>query len=144
MLQVSDRPAPIPSRETQPFWDGCAQGQLLLQQCSGCQSYRHPPSPICPDCLSIEHHWVPASGRGTVYTFSVVRHAFRHRWERLVPYVLAVIELAEGPRLLSNVVDIPAEEVQIGMEVELIFEPISETMKLPLFRARPSDRGKTP
>ena len=79
-----------------------------------------------------------------MYTFSVVRHAFRRTWEPLVPYVLAVIELAEGPRLLSNVVDIPAEEVQIGMEVELIFEPISETMQLPLFRARPSERGETP
>lgn len=134
MVQMSNRPAPIPSRETEPFWDGCAKEQLLLQQCTRCQRYRHPPSPICPDCLSSEHEWVQASGRGTVYTFSIVRHAFRRAWEPLVPYVLGVIELAEGPRLLSNVVDVAPEEVRIGMEVELMFEPISEDMKLPLFR----------
>ena len=140
MLDVSNRPAPIPSRESQPFWDGCANEQLLLQRCSRCQRYRHPPNPICPDCLSSEHEWVPACGRGTVYTFSVVRHAFRRAWQPLVPYVLAVVELAEGPRLLSNVVNVPPEQVQIGMEVELLFEPISEATKLPLFRPVPTGR----
>ena len=136
MIPVSNRPGPIPSRETQPFWDGCAKDQLLLQRCNRCQAYRHPPSPICPNCLSSEHEWVPTSGRGTVYTFSIVHHAFRRAWQPLVPYVLAVIELAEGPRLLSNVVGAAPESVQIGMDVEVIFEQISETMKLPLFRPR--------
>ena len=134
MVEPSTRPVPIPSRETQPFWDGCANEQLLLQRCSTCQTYRHPPNPICPECLSSEHEWVPASGRGTVYTFSVVHHGFRRAWQPLVPYVVAVITLAEGPRLLSNVVDVPPEQVHIGMNVELLFQAVSEDAKIPLFR----------
>src|SRR5579871_6079214 len=104
MVQTSDRPVPTPSPETQPFWDGCYRGLLLLQECTQCHTLRHPPSPICPTCLSSESTWTPASGKGTVYTYSVVHHAFRRVWEPLVPYVLAVIELAEGPHILSNVV----------------------------------------
>ncbi len=84
---------------------------------------------------------MPASGRGTVYTFSVVRHAFRRAWEPLVPYVVGVIELAEGPRVISNVVDIPPEKVEIGMDLEVFFQPISETVKLPLFRPRGVSAG---
>jgi uncharacterized protein len=140
MLDVTQRPAPTPSPESQPFWDGCANELLLLQRCSQCQTYRHPPNPICPACLSSELEWVPASGRGIVYTFSVVQHAFRRAWQPLVPYVLAVIELAEGPRLLSNVVEVPPEEVRIGMDVELVFAPTSEATKVPLFR--PAAKGE--
>jgi uncharacterized OB-fold protein len=85
-------------------------------------------------CLSEENEWVPASGRGTVYTFSIVRHPFGRAWEALVPYVVGIIELAEGPRMVSNIVGIPPEEVEIGMDVEVLFEPISENITLPLFR----------
>src|SRR4051794_2725706 len=109
MLDVSQRPVPNPSPESRRFWEGCANEQLLLQRCSTCLRYRHPPNPICPECLSSADEWVPASGIGTVYTFSVVHQAFRRAWQPLVPYVLAVITLDEGPRLLSNVIDIPPE-----------------------------------
>ena len=134
MAQTTRRPAPTPGPETKPFWDGCAKEQLLLQQCSRCQTFWHPPGPICPNCLSSAYEWVPASGRGSVYTFSVVRHPFRRAWEPLVPYVLAVIELAEGPRVLSNVIDVAPEGVEIGMPVDVTFQRISETITLPLFR----------
>jgi uncharacterized protein len=134
VTETISRPAPIPSAQTQPFWDGCAQGQLLLQQCTRCHTFWHPPGPICPSCHSTEYEWTPASGTGAVYTFSVVRQAFRRAWEPLVPYVLAVIELAEGPRMISNVVEISPEEVQIGMPVTVTFQPVSETISLPLFR----------
>lgn len=133
-LVIDSRPVPVPSLETQPFWDGCARQQLLVQQCKSCATLWHPPGPLCPSCLSAEYDWTPVSGRGTVYTFSVVRHPFRKVWEPLVPYVLAVIELAEGPRMISNVVDISPEEVRIGMKVRVTFQPISETITLPLFR----------
>ncbi len=121
--------APAVTPDTQPFWDGCARGELLLQRCSDCATLRHPPSPICPHCRSVRSEWIPASGRGTVYTFTVVRQALGKGWEPLVPYVVAVIELAEGPRLLTNVVNIPPEAVSIGMAVEVVFEG-----GLPLFQ----------
>ena len=142
MLDVSQRPAPNPSPQSQPFWDGCAKEQLLLQQCSACQTYRHPPNPICPSCLSSEYQWVPSSGRGTVYTFSVVHQVFGRAWQALVPYVLAVITLAEGPRLLSNIVDVPPEDIHIGMSVEVFFQAVSEDAKIPLFR--PVATGEKP
>src|SRR4051794_11819160 len=123
MTETISRPVPVPSTQTQPFWDGCAQEKLLLQQCTKCRALWHPPGPICPNCLSTEYEWTPASGNGTVYTYSIVHQAFRRVWEPLVPYVLAVIELAEGPRMISNVVEIPPEEVRVGMPVTVTFLP---------------------
>ena len=90
---------PVANSDTKPFWDGCARAELLLQRCTACQAHRHPPSPICPRCLSDQHTWVRASGRGTVYTFVVVRETRARGWDKMVPYVLAVIELEEGPRI---------------------------------------------
>jgi uncharacterized protein len=126
---------PVANLDTKPFWDGCAEGKLLLQRCASCQAYRHPPSPICPDCLSDAHAWVPASGRGEVYTFVVVREP-RRGWDKMVPYVLAVIALEEGPRILSNLTEIAPENVAIGMPVEVTFEELDGATKLPLFRPR--------
>ncbi len=136
---MADAPArpvvPAANEETAPFWEGCARDELLLQQCSGCGDYRHPPAPICPRCLSEDAQWVRASGRGTIYTFAIVRQALAKGWEAIVPYVVAVIELEEGPLFVSNMVSIAPEDVAIGMPVEVTFEPIGDT-KLPLFRPR--------
>jgi uncharacterized protein len=134
MTELASRPVPVPSLETQPFWDGCAQGALLLQRCDHCGTYWHPPAPICPNCFSTEFQWTPSSGKGTIYTYSIIHQAFRRVWEPLVPYVLAVIELEEGPHLLSNVIDIPIESVQVGLPVTVTFQPVSDTISLPLFR----------
>lgn len=124
---------PLPNLDTQPFWDGCARGELLLQRCAACGAYRHPPSPICPECLSDRQEWVRASGRGTVYTFVVVREARARGWDKMVPYVIAVIALEEGPRLLTDLVDIAPEAVTIGMPVSVTFAELDGTTQLPLF-----------
>ena len=134
MAQTASRPVPTPSIQSQPFWEGCAWGELLLQRCKSCQTVWHPPSPLCPSCFSTDYEWAPASGKGTVYTFSVIHHPFRRVWEPFVPYTLAVIELAEGPKLLSNVIDIAPDDVQVGMAVEVTFQQLSDTISLPLFR----------
>ncbi|HXQ54021.1 MAG TPA: Zn-ribbon domain-containing OB-fold protein [Stellaceae bacterium] len=127
---------PIANLDTKPFWDACAEGRLMLQRCAACQAWRHPPSPICPECLSDAHEWVAASGRGTVYTFVVVREA-RRGWDKMVPYVLAVVALDEGPRILTNLAEIAPEDVAIGLPVEVTFEELDGTTKLPLFRPAP-------
>ena len=134
MVETSTRPIPIPSPETQPFWDGCARGELLLQRCRGCGTVWHPPSSLCPSCLSTDYEWSPASGQGTVYTYSVVHHAFRPVWESLTPYVVAVIELAEGPHMVSSVIDVPPDSMEVGMGVTVVFQRISEAISLPFFK----------
>lgn len=129
-----DRPIiPFATLDTKPFWNGCLEDRLMLQRCTGCGAFRHPPSPICPHCLADLHEWIAASGRGTVYTFTIVREA-RRGWEQLVPYVLAVIELAEGPHLLSNIVNIAPEAIVIGLPVEVTFAALDGSTKLPLFQ----------
>lgn len=118
---------------TQPFWDGCARGELLLQACQSCQAVWHPPSPLCPRCYSTDYAWTPVSGRGTIYTYSVVHRAFRPVWEPHLPYVVAIVELAEGPHMLSNLIGVAPDEVRIGMQVAVTFQPVSDTISVPLF-----------
>jgi len=134
VTSAMDRPVlPYANIDTKPFWDGCLVGRLLLQRCSACGAWRHPPSPICPECLSDAYEWIASRGRGTVYTFTVVREA-RRGWEKFVPYVLAVIALEEGPHVLSNIVNIAPEQVAIGMPVEVTFAELDGSTKLPLFQ----------
>lgn len=132
---MSQPAMPLGNSDTQPFWEGCTRGELLLQRCTACGAYRHPPSPICPHCLSDQHAWLPASGRGTVYTFVVVRQALARGWDERIPYVVAVIELDEGPQFLTNLVNVEPEAVTIGMPVEVTFAE-QNGATLPLFRPR--------
>lgn len=126
-------PLPIPNPDTESFWKGSARGQLLLQRCTSCSAYRHPPSPLCQECLSMDHEWVAAQGRGTVYSFVVVHQSLRGEAFH-VPYVVAVIELAEGPHMLSNVEGSPIEKVAIGMPVQVFFERVNDEISLPKFK----------
>ena len=133
---------PVANPDTKPFWDGCGEGKLLLQRCAVCAAYRHPPSPICPHCLSDQADWVRASGRGKVYTFVVVRESRARGWDKMVPYVLAVVELDEGPRILTNLTNVAPEAVTIEMPVEVTFAELDGTTKLPLFQ--PLGEGALP
>ncbi len=128
--------APSPNFETQAYWDGCKQGQLLLQKCSVCGVFRHPPAPICPECLSPKSEWVESSGHGTIYTYIIVHETRARGWDQLVPYVTAVVILDEGPRILTNIIDIAPEEVKIDMPVAVTFAEAEgeDAAKLPLFR----------
>ena len=135
VIGLMDRPViPVANLDTKPFWDGCREGRLLLQRCANCGAWRHPPSPICSQCLSDAHEWLSACGRGIVFTYTVV-HEARRGWEKLTPYFLAVIALEEGPHLLSNVVNVAPDAVAIGMAVEVLFVELDGTTKLPLFQA---------
>jgi uncharacterized protein len=124
---------PAANPDTQPFWDGCARGVLLLQRCTVCSAFRHPPSPVCPNCLSSDHEWLEATGHGSIYTFVIVRESLRRGWEELVPYVVAVVDLDEGPKLVTNVVNIDPELVTIGMRGKIVFRPMNDAAMLPEF-----------
>jgi uncharacterized OB-fold protein len=115
VTEVADDPA------TRPFWEGIEAGRLLLERCLGCQAVIWYPRGFCPRCGSTAVEWTEASGRGTVYTYTVARRSFGG-WAAAVPYVIAYIELAEGPRVLSNVVGVPPDEVSIGLAVEVVMK----------------------
>jgi len=134
------RPLPGPDAVSQPFWDGCARHELLLQCCAACGRHRFPPSPVCADCGSDAAEWVPASGRGTVYSWIVVRHPVpRESFEREVPYVVALVALDEGVRMASNVVGCAPDRVRAGMPLEVVFDDVQDGVALPKFRPIETD-----
>ena len=126
-------PAPYPTLETQEFWDGTARGELLLKRCDDCDVVIWYPRSRCPGCGSRATSWFRASGRGTVYSCSVTRKG-QGRYRDAGPFVLAYVELEEGPRLMTNIVDCDPESVKIGQAVELVFHDTGEGTALPRFR----------
>ena len=121
-----------------------ASGQLLLQQCRKCRKYVHYPRVICPHCRGLDLEWQQACGRGRVYSFSVVYQPPAPRWKAYVPYTIAVIDLEEGPRMMSNIVDCEIDQLRIGMPVTVTFEE-RDGRALPQFRpvedTKPGDQA---
>ena len=115
MSEAFDFPVPVPSPETEPFWTAAREQRLVLPRCNGCGGHWFPPSLACPLCGFERYSWVPASGRGTVFSFVVYHRVYHRAFKEKVPYVVAVIELEEGPRLISNLVGIArgSERVQV-------------------------------
>ena len=122
------KPLPVPDNDTKEFWEGCKRHELLIQRCENCRSYRYPPSPICPQCFSMNTEWERGSGKGEVYTFSVVRVPLAPEWEPDIPYVISVIQLDEGVRMVSNIVGCKPEDVKIGMKLNLVPVKVGERM----------------
>lgn len=128
------KPLPIPSQLSEHFWSACKRHELKVQRCQSCRSYRFPPAVLCPECLSTETEWVKVSGRGKVFSFVVYRRLYHPAFEADLPYTVAVIELEEGARMLSNVVGVPPEEVACDMPVEVVFEDVTPEVSLPKFK----------
>jgi uncharacterized OB-fold protein len=118
---------------TQPYWDGARRHQLLLQRCGACGYVWHPPLPRCPECHSANVDWIPASGRGRLYTYTVVYHATHAAMADKVPYISALVQLDEGPRVLTNLRSCSEDQAQIGMPLRLIFEELTADITLPQF-----------
>ena len=125
---------PSPDFETQPFWDAAKEGRLLIRHCNACGEYHFYPRPFCPSCWSEDVEWFDASGRATLYTWSVVYQNDLPPWPARVPYVAAVVDLAEGPRMQTNVVDCAFDALAAGMELEVVFQETSEDFTIPVFR----------
>lgn len=137
---MTAKPRPeVGDAATAPYWVAAASHELMLPRCDACGLVFFPPRDRCPGCWSGELSWHRASGTGTVWTFTEVHVPFYDdTWADDVPYVVAVIELDEGPRVLSNVVESDAATLCIGDRVEAVFEDRSEGVTLPMFRvARP-------
>jgi uncharacterized OB-fold protein len=124
---------PQPTPETQHFWDGTREGELRLQRCDDCSHTYFPPRPFCPKCGSRKVSIVKASGKATLYSY-VISHRSAPGFS--APYAVAVVELAEGPRMMTNIVDCPQtpEALQLDMPLEVTFQKQSDTVTLPIFR----------
>ncbi|HVV29581.1 MAG TPA: Zn-ribbon domain-containing OB-fold protein [Mycobacteriales bacterium] len=127
----SDLPTIEP--ETQPFWDAAAQGRLLIRRCDDCGQAHHYPRPFCPTCWSENVRWEEASGQATLYTYSVVHRNDLHPFAEQVPYVAAVVDLAEGPRLMTQVVDTDESSLAVGMPLQVTFRALTDEISAPYF-----------
>ena len=125
-------PLPRPTPLSTPHWEGCRQGELRVQRCTRCEAFTFIPRPVCPHCFEMTLEWVTSSGRGTVYSHTTVHRPQRPEFE--VPYTVAIIELEEGWHMLTNLVDVAAEDVRVGMPVEVDFRQMSDEVTLPYFR----------
>jgi uncharacterized OB-fold protein len=128
------KPVPKPNADTRPFWNGCKKHQLRFQKCTQCRHVRWPPSIVCPVCHSPDTEWIVAGGRGKVYTFIVYRQAYHKAFEQEVPYVTAIVQLDEGPHLMTNIIGIAPENVFCDMSVEVTWEDINKRFSLPKFK----------
>ncbi|MFQ5852758.1 MAG: Zn-ribbon domain-containing OB-fold protein [Candidatus Binatia bacterium] len=128
------KPLPVPSLESTPFWDGCKEHHLLLPRCHRCGSHWFPAAATCPKCLSTEWEWARSSGRGKIYSYGVYHRVYHQGFQADIPYVLAVVQLDEGPRLVSNIVGCAPEELKCDMPVEVFFEDVTEDTTLYKFR----------
>ena len=135
-MQIADRskiPLPIPTPETEHFWAGTRAGELRLQRCNACAVVYFPPRPFCPECISREVEVFKASGRATLHTYVINE---RPHPAFAGPYAIAVVALEEGPRMMTNLVNVPQtpEALILDMPLEVVFEPLTEDISLPYFQ----------
>ena len=132
--QQPARPIPLPDDASAPFFDSARENRLMIQRCRNCGTHSWPLREICSECLADDLEWVEASGRGTVHSFGVMHRVYHPSFAHDVPYNLTVVELEEGPRLNTNLVDIDNEAIEVGMNVEVAFTEVDDGAYLPLFR----------
>ena len=131
---VVSKPVPVVSQWAKPFWEATQRGELALQYCNACGKYIFYPRIICPHCSSEDIEWRKTSGKGKIYSYTVVHNNAPSAFRADTPYVVAVIELDEGVRMLSNIVQCDIEALQFDMPVTVVFETLNEDFVLPKFR----------
>ena len=129
------RPAPLLTDDNEGYWLAAAAGRLAIQQCRSCGRFRHPPRPMCPHCHSVESQWTEVAGTGTVYSYALLHHPQHPAFS--YPVAAVLVDLDEGVRVLSNLVDIDPAEIRIDLPVEVTFEPTTDEFAVPVFRPRP-------
>ena len=129
------KPLPdVDDEKMRPYWQAARRHELRMQRCSNCGYVRFPPTQHCPECLQGNDDWVQLSGRGTVWSFGVYYHVFNPSFADDIPYNVALVELEEGARLLTNIVDVENDAIEMGMPVEVAFDDVTEDVTLVKFR----------
>ena len=131
-----DKPLPHITTLARPFWEGTHAHELRLQRCRACGSYQFPPQVLCRSCLNEEQDWTATSGHATVFSFVVQHRPATPAFTDDLPYVVAVVELDEGPLMLTNIVGCSPDEVEVGMPVEVTFVDATDEITLYPFRPR--------
>lgn len=130
----AQRPAPILTEDSHTFWEAAREFRLVAQRCRDCGQLRHPPRPMCPACHSLQRQVVDLAGTGVVYSYSILHHPRHPSFS--YPVIAVLVDLDEGVRILSNLVEASADDVQIGMAVEVAFDSTADDMAVPVFRPR--------
>ncbi len=133
-MNASKKPMPVVNPWARPFWDGTREEKLMLQKCSDCAKFIFYPRIVCPHCFSDNLEWARSSGKGTVYSYTVVENNAPSFFQDEMPYVVALIRLEEGVQMMSNIVSCEPSEVYCDMPVEVTFDKVSEEFTLPKFR----------
>jgi uncharacterized OB-fold protein len=133
------RPAPLLSDDNHFYWDAAREGRLVTQQCAQCGRLRHPPRPMCPECHSLEFEIADVSGDGVVYSYAILHHPQNPAFE--YPVLAALIDLDEGVRVLSNLVDVDPHDIRIGMRVTVDFRPTRHVGAVPVFKPMATSDG---
>jgi uncharacterized OB-fold protein len=131
-------PKPIANADSQRYWQAAAEGRLVIRKCHECSALHFMPRYVCPHCWSEDLEWVEASGKGTVHSFTIIRRASDPAFAPLVPYVVALVDLEEGPRMMANVLGDDALSVQIGDPVQVGFEDRGDGAAVPQFKRTPT------
>jgi len=134
-----DLPLPVPDIDDAPFWNAAAAQHLMFQRCADCGLHRHPPSPMCPRCQSAHIEWTEAPARGTLFSYTVTHVAPHPALRDFTPYVVGLVAFPtlDGVRLVTNVVGAEPDELRIGAEVELVWQPLGADLHVPRFRLVP-------
>jgi hypothetical protein len=127
------KPLPRPSPESSPYWEAAKHHRLEIQRCNACGKFWFPPSASCPHCLAADFAWTAVSGKGKVYSFVVFHRVYHPSYEGEVPYAVALVELDEGPRMLTNIVGIPVDQIRCEMAVTAMFDDVADGVAIPKF-----------
>lgn len=128
------KPLPTTNQFSKPFWDGCKKHELLIQKCGDCGKFIMYPKMFCPDCLSENIEWVKSKGTGKIYSFTVVHNNPPSQFLQDLPYVIAIVELDEGVRMCTNIVESNTDSLSCEQRVEVLFEDVTPEYSLPKFR----------
>ena len=125
-----NRPIPRVEPFTEPFWQATKRHELALQKCADCGAYRFSPKETCPKCASTDYEWSRVSGEGAVYTYTIMERAPNPAWQAEAPYVIALVDLKEGARMMSHIIGCSPQDVKIGMPVRVVFEDVSDEVAI--------------
>jgi len=128
------KPLPVIETWNAPYWQAAKRQEFVAQRCQACGYTHLPPGPVCTNCLSAEQGWVQLSGKGTIYAYGIYYQLWHPGFKADIPYNVALVQLAEGPQIISQVVGCKNEELDCGLEVEVVFEEATPEVTLPKFR----------
>jgi uncharacterized OB-fold protein len=131
------RPIPMADEESRPFFEGAQRHELWLMRCRNCHAWRLPSRPRCPDCWSTDTDWERASGRGTLYSFGIMHQKMHPAFAEHVPYQFAIVELEEGPRIVSNVVGVPDDDLKVDMPLVASYDDVADDATIVRFTKAP-------